>query len=98
MGTQELGRVDFVYVRGATRQRIFAAATEKEGPGGVPVLVPRPEHLAAMKVLAMKSDPQRRHQELADIARLLALPGVDRDEVRGYFERHELSEAWDELG
>ncbi len=94
---EALGRVDFVYVRGETRDKVFSSATELAGPDGVRVLVPRPEHLAAMKVLAMKNDPKRRLQELADIARLLELPGVDREEVRAYFEQHGLSRDWSEL-
>ncbi len=94
---ESLGRVDFIYVSGRTSDSIFSAATEIAGPDGVPVLVPRPEHLAAMKVLAMKNDPQRRFQDLADIARLLELPGIDRDEIRGYFEQHGLRDSWDEL-
>lgn len=94
---QSFGRVDFVYVRGRTRQAVFSSAVEMAGPGGAPVLVPRAEYLAAMKVLAIKSDPERRLQELADIARLLALPGIDRDEIRGYFVKHGLEHLWDEL-
>jgi hypothetical protein len=92
------GRVDFIYVRGDTRVRIFENARPVEGPGGVDVLVPRPEHLAAMKVLAMKNDPDRRLRELADIALLLRVPGVDREAVREQFERHGMLESWRELG
>ena len=95
---ESFGRVDFVYVRGQTQRRLFAEATERPGPGGLLVKVPRPEHLAAMKVLAMKNDPERRLQDLADVQRLLRLPGVDREEVRDQFTRHGLEEDWDELG
>ncbi len=91
------GRVDFVYVRGETREKIFGGTRTLEGPGGVQCRVPRPEHLAAMKVQAMKQDPSRRFQELADIAALLELPDIDRDEIRGYFERHGLLGSWNEL-
>lgn len=94
---ERLGRVDFIYVRGDTETRIFENARPVEGPGGVEVLVPRPEHLAAMKVLAMKNDPDRRLRELADIALLLRLPGVDREAVREQFELHGLLESWHEL-
>jgi hypothetical protein len=92
-----LGRVDFVYVGGETRERIFAAARPAEGPGGLRVMVPRVEHLIAMKVLAMKNDPGRRHQELADIGALLRATDVDRDEVRGYFAQLGMLGSWDEL-
>ena len=92
------GRVDFVYVRGDTRSKIFAGARSIEGPGGVRVLVPRAEHLAAMKVLAMKNDPTRRLQELADIRSLLQQPGVDPEEIREFFDRHGMLRFWDDLG
>jgi len=93
----ERGRVDFVYVQRETREQLFAAAKEVDGPGGVRVLVPRVEHMVAMKVLAMKNDPERRPQDMVDVAALLKVPGVDRDEVRGYFEQHGLLELWREL-
>lgn len=92
-----LGRVDFVYVGGQTRERIFAEARSAEGPGGLEVMVPRAEHLVAMKVLAMKNDPGRRYQDLADIRALLRTTGADRDEVRGYFAQHGMLASWDEL-
>ena len=59
--------------------------------------VPRPEHLIAMKVQAIKNAPERAFQDLADVSFLLALPGVDRREVRGYFEKAGLSARWEEL-
>lgn len=91
------GRVDFVYVDRATGEQLFAGARELDGPGGVRLRVPRPEHLAAMKVAAMKSDPARTFQEMADIRFLLTLPGVARDEVRGHFERQGLRARFDEI-
>ena len=93
----DLGRVDFVYVRGDTRREIFAAAQRAIGPEEIPVLVPRAEHLIAMKVRAMANDRERRFQELADIAALLQSADIDRDEVRGYFERAGLLGSWHEL-
>jgi hypothetical protein len=59
--------------------------------------VPRPEHLAAMKVQAMKNDPGRTLQEMADIQFLLQVPGIDEVEVRGYFERAGLLERYHEI-
>ena len=91
------GRVDVMYVRAATAARLFAGCRHLLGPGGRPVAVPRPEHLAAMKVRAMKDAPERTWQEMADIGFLLTLEGVNRDEVRGYFEKANLLERWREL-
>ena len=92
-----LGRVDFVWVHGTTREKLFDAARTLAGPGGRPIRAPRPEHLAAMKVAAMASDPARTFQDLADIRFLIDLPGIDREEIRGYFARHGLEARFDEL-
>lgn len=92
-----LGRVDLVYVRGVTRDAVFREARSFPGPKAKPVLVPRPEHLAAMKIVAMKSDPGRIFAELADIRFLLGLPGVNREEIKGYFLKHNLGERYREL-
>jgi hypothetical protein len=91
------GRVDFMYVRDQTADRLFASAKELSGPGGRPIPVPKPEHLIAMKVQAMRDDPERGLQDLVDIAYLLQVEGVDREEVRGYFVRAGLEHRWHEL-
>ena len=91
------GRVDVVYVAGETADRLFAEVRKLPGPGGRPIPVPRPEHLAAMKVLAMRNDPGRTFQELADIRFLLRAPGVDRELVREHFSRHGLEGRFDDL-
>lgn len=93
----ELGGVDLVYVRGETSRRLFDAVRRVEGPGRRLVPVPSPEHLVAMKVVAMKNDPSRTYQDLADIRFLLGVPDVDRNEVRRQFEKHGLLERYLEL-
>ncbi len=91
------GQVDFVYVGEETSRKLFAESRTSQGPSGLSIPLPKPEHLAALKVLAMKNDPSRAFQDLADIRSLLSLPGVDRLEVRGYFERYGMQERFDEL-
>jgi hypothetical protein len=91
------GRLDFVYVRGATSEQIFAGCRLAKLPGGQELPLPKPEHLAALKVLAMKNDRGRTFQEMADIRFLLLLPRVDRQAVREQFERHGLLERYDEI-
>jgi hypothetical protein len=93
----ELGGVDLVYLRGETSRRVFEATRRLSGPGAREIPVPSPEHLIAMKVVAMKNDPSRAYQDLADIRFLLSLPGVDRDEVKRQFEKHGLLERYREL-
>jgi hypothetical protein len=91
------GRVDFMYVHDQTADRLFASTAELPGPGGQPIPVPKPEHLIAMKVQAMRDAPERVLQDLVDIAYLLQVDGVDREEVHGYFVRAGLEERWHEL-
>jgi hypothetical protein len=76
---------------------LFASAKELSGPQGHLILVPKPEHLIAMKVQAIRDAPERAWQDMVDIAYLLHVEGVDRDEVRGYFVRAGLEERWREL-
>ena len=59
--------------------------------------IPKPEHLIAMKVQAIREAPERAWQDLADIGHLLRVDAVDRAEVRRYFERAGLEEKWHEL-
>jgi hypothetical protein len=91
-----LGRLDVVYVDRATRDKIFAGA-RRASLGGRTMLVPGPEHLAAMKVHAMSNDPSRVFQDMADIQFLMKLPGVDREEIRRYFQDAGLMERFHEL-
>jgi len=91
------GRVDFVYVAGETASRLFTAARRVRGPGGTTIPVPSPEHLAAMKVHALASDPARKALELRDIQHLLTLPGVDGASVREHFARRGMEEVWNEI-
>lgn len=91
-----LGRVDCIYVGEPTATTLFEGAAAM-AIFGETIRVPRPKHLAAMKVLAMKNDPTRTFQEMADLQHILGLPGVDMDEIRGHFERYGLLEKFHEL-
>jgi hypothetical protein len=93
----ERGRVDFIYVRDETATKLFAGVMVAPGPAGRPVPVPRKEHLIAMKVQAMKNDPTRTLQDMADIGYLLHLAGTDRAEAREYFVKAGLLHGWEEL-
>jgi hypothetical protein len=46
---------------------------------------------------AMKNDPRRELQDMADVQALLRLPGVDAAEVRGYFERAGMLDKYDAI-
>ena len=59
--------------------------------------VPRIEHLVAMKAQAMKNDPERTFQEMADILFLMQLPGINKTEIRDYFEKLGLIDRYNEI-
>ncbi len=92
-----LGRLDVVWLDAATAERLFGRLREFPGPGGRPVPVPAPEHLAAMKVRSIQSRPNRVFRDGADLQHLLTLPELDHNEVRGYFERAGLGKLYQRL-
>jgi len=92
-----MGRLDFVYVSGETSRQLLGSAKKLHVLGGISVAVPRAEHLAAMKIQAMKNDPERTYQEMADIQFLLRLPGINEEEIRGYFDKQGLLDRYDEI-
>jgi len=91
------GGVDLVYVDSVTAGLLFPVCPRRLKLGNREAPVPRAEHLAAMKVQAMRNDPSRLLPDLADVQYLLRLPGTDRDEVRGYFEEAGLLDWYDRL-
>lgn len=80
-----LGRLDVIYVSGATAEAVFSGCTTRSLAPGVEAPVPRAEHLVAMKAQAFAKDSTR-YSDLADLQFLLSLPGLDLEEARGYFE------------
>lgn len=83
-----LGRIDFVYVKGDTAESIFKEAVRILLFDNLTVPVVRPEHIVALKVFAMKNDPDRALREMADIKELLSLPEINLQEVQKYFEKY----------
>lgn len=92
-----LGRIDFIYVKGETAEIILSGVRPLLVLDDLTLPVVRAEHLVALKVFAMKNDPDRSFREMADIQYLLTLPGLDVEEVRGYFEKYGQIEKYDEL-
>lgn len=92
-----LGRLDLIWLEGETSRKVFAGCREVPGPGSRPIRVPRPEHLLAMKAAAIANNPDRGIRDLADVQFLLRLPGIDDNEVRGYFARKGLLDLWQRL-
>lgn len=91
-----LGRLDVVYVSGATADAVFAGCSRRSITPSVEAPVPRAEHLVAMKAQAFAKDSTR-YSDLADLQFLLSLPGLDLEEARGYFEAAGIAEYFERL-
>lgn len=91
------GALDVIYVDDGTAKQIVDGSTSTLRLGDLLAPVPRAEHLAAMKVTAIRNDPKRLVQDLADIQYLLRQPGTDRAAVREYFEKAGLQEWYERL-
>lgn len=92
----ELGRVDIIYVNDATAAKLFPSC-RRAVMAGVDVAVPRAEHLIAMKLQAIRSNPARLHKDMVDVRHLLHTPGLDRELARTYFEQYGFMNEWEEL-
>ena len=94
-----LGRIDFVYVKGDTAESIFKEAVRILLFDDLTVPVVKPEHIVALKVFAMKNDPDRALREMADIKELLSLPEINLQEVQKYFEKYgQMEKYYDIIG
>ena len=92
---QAFGRVDLMHLYGTTADKVFQDATHRFVAGETQAPVPKPEHLIAMKVQAIKNAPRRVSIDVPDIEYLLTLPGTDHVLVRDYFERAGLLRIFD---
>jgi hypothetical protein len=93
----KLGRIDFVYVSGETSEQIFQATRRLPLFGDPPLPVVCPEHLAALKIFAIKNDPERAFQEMADLKFILSLPDMDVKMIEGYFQKYGQMEKFHEI-
>ncbi len=83
---REIGRLDFLWLDPMTGRKVFAESRTLPLEGGPPIPVASPEHLVGMKVAAIAQQPTRVFRDGADLQHLLAVPGIDDNRVRGFFE------------
>ena len=93
----QAGRIDFVYVSGRTAQQLFQAARPLPLFDETPVPVVSPEHLAALKIFAMKNNPDRALQDMADVQFLLSLPDADEKVIKEYFHKYGQMDRFHEI-
>jgi hypothetical protein len=84
---QALGRIDFMYLRGITAEKVLSTTVEKPLLDDRSLPVASAEHLAMMKGLSMRNDSNRVRYEGEDVRVLLNVQGVNIEAVREYY-RH----------
>ncbi len=92
-----LGRLDFIYVDDKTAEILFSEARKNLMLFGCKIPVPRPEHIIALKILAIKNDPSRTFKEMADIQFLMEFPDIDHEMVKGFFAKQEMMDTYHEI-
>ena len=97
---KELGRVDFLHAHRSYSRKMLERAIErviltKE----VKVKVIRPEDLIGLKVQSSVNDPQRYHQDMADIESLVRVNRgkLDMDLIKEYFNLFEKEKELNEI-
>jgi hypothetical protein len=83
---RELGRVDFLWLDRETGEKVFGESRALPMEDGARIPVASPEHLVGMKVAAIARQPTRVFRDGADLQYLLAVPGIDDNRVREFFE------------
>ncbi len=91
------GRIDFVYVSGNTAETVFSEVRKMDVLADIKVQVVSPQHIAALKVFAIKNDPERLHSEMADLKALIDLGVVGEETVKSYFKKWNLLEVYNRV-
>jgi hypothetical protein len=90
-------RIDFLYVNGYTADTLFREAREFPVLTSLKVPVVKPEHLIALKLFSMASNPERTALDREDLVHLLHREGLNREEIRKYFQQYSTLDALSEL-
>lgn len=91
-------RIDFLYVDGQTADTLFDEVREFSILGNYKAPVVKPEHLIALKLFSMSANPSRAALDQEDLIHLLRQEGLDREEIRSYFQKFSSLEKFHELG
>jgi len=90
-------RIDFMYVNGDTANTIFHEVRNFPVLTSFQVRVVKPEHLIALKLFSIASNPERTALDREDLVHLLRQEGLDREEIRKYFLKYSTLDLLKEL-
>jgi Nucleotidyl transferase AbiEii toxin, Type IV TA system len=81
-------RIDIMYVDPSTADAIFKETQRRLVLKDLELPVVSAEHLIAMKLFAVQSNPERRFKDFADIREILKHATCDMRKVREYFRKY----------
>lgn len=90
-------RVDIMYVDGATADSILGSIEKRQVFQGLELPVVSPEHLIAMKLFAVKNNPERKFKDFADIKEILNHAKYDKQKVAEYFKKFGMESYYNEI-
>ena len=90
-------RVDIMYVDGKTADSIFSSSEEKLIFDEIKVPVVSAEHLIAMKLFAIKNNPDRKYKDLGDIKEVMIRTKYNQEEVKNSFIKNGLELYYTEI-
>jgi hypothetical protein len=80
-------RVDIMYVAGKTADEILNSTEDRLIFKGFEQPVVRAEHLIAMKLFAIRNNPDRKQKDLADVREIFLRTSLDKKVVRELFRK-----------
>lgn len=90
-------RVDMMYVDGDTADNIFSSTESKILFKGLKVPVVSAEHLIALKLFAIKNDPDRKHKDASDIEEIIKNSDLKKINIKHYFIKYGQEQLYEEL-
>ncbi|RMH69633.1 MAG: winged helix-turn-helix domain-containing protein [Gemmatimonadetes bacterium] len=90
-------RVDLIYVDSPTGDHIFNETRLVTFFDDVPARVVSPTHLMALKLFAIRNDPERTFKELADIKKVIELTHISPQTVRNYLKKYDLERFYHDI-
>ena len=92
-----LVRIDILYASGDTADSLLAESLYYPIFSDSHIKVVKPEHLIALKLFSIASNPERYNQDVEDIRFLLKLDQLNLEEIKKYFEKYSFIEEMEKL-
>jgi hypothetical protein len=90
-------RIDIMYVEGITADDIFNSTKNRLILNDIMLPVVSAEHLVAMKLFAIKNNPDRKFKDLSDIKEILSHTTYNKKTIKKYFKKYGQDEYYDEI-